>query len=328
MILIYVLIHQYDQETLPVTMFDPNGPNKIRWDLFTCAVVLYSITVIPYQIAFDSSRSVQNGFDGVDYAVDVIFFLDILVNFNTALVNPVNSTFITDRAIIAKEYLKFWFWIDVAATVPFDDIVSAAIGGDGSAIKAIRLIRIIRLSRLVKLYRMTQNSGVLDQLPVSPVVLSLFAVLLQVFFIAHFYACFWHYIATDNVINPGDDGDPTVTWLVEFGFTTADNATRYVASLYWTIVTMLTVGYGDIYATNNIEKIFSIVAMLTGGLVFGAIISKVAVIMESRNPQTKVFRDKMEELKTFLETKTHLPRRLAIETKVRALLELSLRLYL
>ncbi len=37
-----------------------------------------------------------------------------------------------------------------------------------------------------------------------------------------------------------------------------------MASLYYIIVTMLTVGYGDIHPTNFLERVYGILTMLTG----------------------------------------------------------------
>lgn len=43
---------------------------------------------------------------------------------------------------------------------------------------------------------------------------------------------------------------------------------RYLTSMYWTITTITTVGYGDLSATNNIERIFCIIVMLAGVILF------------------------------------------------------------
>jgi hypothetical protein len=44
--------------------------------------------------------------------------------------------------------------------------------------------------------------------------------------------------------------------------------TRYITALYWAVTTMSTVGYGDISASTDAEKTFSVVAMLLGTSVF------------------------------------------------------------
>lgn len=40
---------------------------------------------------------------------------------------------------------------------------------------------------------------------------------------------------------------------------------QYLASLYWTIATLMSVGYGDISANNNSERLFALGTMVSSG---------------------------------------------------------------
>ena len=110
----------------------------------------------------------------------------------------------------------------------------------------------------------------------------------QIFFAAHFIACFWFYLSNPHVtgvapgyVHAGRDDDVAGmvsgirTWTTEFGVSEATVVTQYIASLYWTFMTMLTVGYGDIHATNTGERFYSTLTMIFGAIMFGAIIAKV-----------------------------------------------------
>eukprot|EP01040_Poterioochromonas_malhamensis_P026280 gene26280-biopygen10524 len=70
---------------------------------------------------------------------------------------------------------------------------------------------------------------------------------------------------------------------------------------------MTTVGYGDIYGTNQLERFFAILTMLTGGVVFGALVGRVTSLIDKRNPQAKAFKERMDEFKCFL-TECHIPK--------------------
>eukprot|EP00955_Chlamydomonas_euryale_P046479 353436-Chlamydomonas_euryale.AAC.19 len=48
-----------------------------------------------------------------------MFAIDICVNFRTAFFDS-SGTLIRDSRLIAKNYMKFWFWVDLAATIPYD----------------------------------------------------------------------------------------------------------------------------------------------------------------------------------------------------------------
>lgn len=43
---------------------------------------------------------------------------------------------------------------------------------------------------------------------------------------------------------------------------------QYLYSLYWSVTTLTTIGYGDIVAVNNIERLIAIIAMLCGGFIY------------------------------------------------------------
>lgn len=234
----------------------------------------------------------------VDYMITAAFAFDILVNFNTSYLDPNTERYVVRRSKIAVNYMKFWFWADLVATVPFDDVFAALVSGN--QLRVVRLIRIMRLVRLVKLYRIIEGDGLKQNAHINPGLVGLLTLIVQLFLIAHLFACFWHFI---GVMNDVEEAYPT-TWLHQFGYDKDTAGEKYIASLYYIIVTMLTIGYGDIRATNQIERIFAIVTQLTGGIVFGALISKVTTLIDKRNPQAKAFKSHMEEFKIFLSSTT------------------------
>jgi CRP-like cAMP-binding protein len=69
----------------------------------------------------------------------------------------------------------------------------------------------------------------------------------------------------------------------------------------------LSIGYGDIHATNMNEYAYSIIAMLSGGILFGAVTAQVTRVIEGRNPSKRAFKEQMDEIKSFLGEKHDLP---------------------
>ncbi len=55
--------------------------------------------------------------------------------------------------------------------------------------------------------------------------------------------------------------------------------------------------------------------MLTGGFVFGALVSKLTELIDNHNPQARALKEKMDELKAFL-TATKLPKPVQMRAKV------------
>jgi hypothetical protein len=287
-------------------------------------LIFYSILIIPYRIGFQVHTTTgENLFDDV---VDLIFFIDIVVAFNTAYVDQLTENVVTDRQKIALKYLQLWFWIDLASSIPFDTVFRLTMGNVSSALSTLRLIKIFRLTRMLKLIRFFKLSKIgklVDSLNINPALLGVQKLILQICFVAHIVACFWHFITTSDVrihdkegatdsLRPNPDG---ATWTATFGYENKPKGAVYVAAFYWTISTMLSIGYGDITGTNKAERIYCIFTMVLGGVMFGAVIAQVTRLIESRNPQAKAFKEKMDELKAYLNEK-HLPTKLKTAAKV------------
>lgn len=91
--------------------------------------------------------------------------------------------------------------------------------------------------------------------------------------VAHWLACIWYVIGLSEIANKS-----TVCWLYALGeaiskpynnFTQEsgpDEGSAYVTALYFTLTSMTTVGFGNVAANTNSEKIFAVITMLIGGL--------------------------------------------------------------
>ena len=320
-ILIFHLMIYIDnsQKLAELYLISPSGHRKLAWDILVGAIIFYSIIEVPFRIAFQPRKSRIIGH--LDTVVEGLFFLDILITFNTAFVDPVTNFLVADRRLISLKYASFWLWIDALSTIPFDEILIVASGHEASQnLSAVRLSRILRLARLTKLLRLLGSASVkefLDKYMISPALISVATLLLQIFLIAHIICCFWFFISTPDVTGFDNDDARIVlnTWVKSFDFQYADMKTQYIASLYWAFTTMLTVGYGDIHPTNSGERLYALCTMLLGSVVFGAIISKVRVLVESRNLQLKELKVDVAEFKAYLEER-RIPNLLRAEAKV------------
>ena len=327
-------------------LVNPSGIRKVSWDALSGLAILYSVVEVPFLIAFLGSN-VSSDLTGLDLFVTAIFGIDIIISFNLPYNDPLTNKLIYDRAKIASGYLKMWFWIDCLATIPFDAITSSLpqTGGNNQHISGVRLVRILRLFRLAKVMKLSKKTqakvkDLMEKWNIDPSLVSGTALLLQIFFVAHLIGCFWFFISTraiaDSASNHGDDVTvwaPIRTWATEFGtvvdgvetpYINTDLSTQYIAALYWTSYTIFTVGYGDIRPTNTGERLYALLTMLVGSLLFGAIIAKVREVIESRNLIIKETARKEEALKGFLEDKT-ISKVLKFETKDAYLYYMKLR---
>ena len=76
---------------------------------------------------------------------------------------------------------------------------------------------------------------------------------------------------------------------------------HYGRSLYWAVMTMTTVGYGDMAATNQVEMMYAIVVMVLGKLLFAYILGMVASTLINLDINRILFEEKMIALKVVVD---------------------------
>ena len=64
------------------------------------------------------------------------------------------------------------------------------------------------------------------------------------------------------------DSESKENWIYSKGYVDLPDWELYMTSFYFTITTIVTVGYGDITAVSIIEKIVAVFLMITGVIAF------------------------------------------------------------
>lgn len=97
---------------------------KQLWDLISGIMLIISCLTVPFYLAiYYNDTTEKPSAILINAIVDICFFVDIVVTFNTA-VYVSQVCVIEDRKQIAKIYLKKWFWIDLVVTMPYDLIIN------------------------------------------------------------------------------------------------------------------------------------------------------------------------------------------------------------
>jgi hypothetical protein len=221
--------------------FHPNDTRKMIWDVYLCGLVVYSVMEVPFRIGFNSEPTLP--FEVLNWIVTAFFFLDLLATFNTAYFDMEKNLWIHDRQKIAREYFQVWFWVDLLSTIPFSQIFGLFMPAD--QLSAIRIIRVMRLARLFKLFKLQALADIVERMNVSPAVINLGTLMIYIFFMAHWFACIWHGLT----LNP----DEVRNWADYLGYGDLNVTGRYIASVYYIIVTMLTVGYGYVSLSSSLR---------------------------------------------------------------------------
>ena len=62
-----------------------------------------------------------------DCVTDAVFLFDIIFNFNTGIDSSSNKL-IMNRKLIAADYIKLWFWLDLISSTPYSWFIAWSYG--------------------------------------------------------------------------------------------------------------------------------------------------------------------------------------------------------
>ena len=79
-----------------------------------------------------------------------------------------------------------------------------------------------------------------------------------------------------------------------------DHMYQYTTSFYWSIVTLTTLGYGDIGPANHHERMFGVYAMLLGASIFAYSVTNMCTLVHNLNPAEVYNRTRLDELNDFM----------------------------
>ena len=102
----------------------PDAPLVERWQLFQVFVLTFTAIIVPMRAGFDQIDEESPVFWFVfDLFSDIYFYIDIVINFRTAYIDPSNLKLVYDWKLVAKNYAKGWFLVDLSSTLPVSYIL-------------------------------------------------------------------------------------------------------------------------------------------------------------------------------------------------------------
>uniref|UniRef100_A0A672IIU1 Voltage-gated delayed rectifier potassium channel KCNH4 n=1 Tax=Salarias fasciatus TaxID=181472 RepID=A0A672IIU1_SALFA len=265
------------------------GAFKAGWDWLILLATFYVAITVPYNVCFTAVEAREDGGSAArnppsvsDILVEILFIIDIVLNFRTT---------------ICIHYVTSWLFVDLIAALPFDLLYAFNISVNFGVhlLKTVRLLRLLRL--LQKLDRYSQYSAV-----VLTLLMSTFALL------AHWMACVWYFIGRSE-IESNNPASWDIGWLHELAkrlgtpyFLAGGPSVRssYVTSLYFALSSLTSVGFGNVSANTDSEKIFSICTMLIGALMHAVVFGNVTAIIQRMYSRRSLYHTRTKDLKDFI----------------------------
>jgi hypothetical protein len=188
--------------------------------MIVAILVLFTSINTPFRIAFDDNVE-KLAWNVIDQITDALFMLDIIINFFMAYYD-INDELVTDRKIIALNYLKSWFFIDLTSVLPLSYFINTTDYTSLARItrlpKLYRLIKMTKLARVIKIFkeRSTLSKYLNDILNLNVEIekTGFFVVIFMI--LCHVVSCFWVIIVNMEDRNPN-------TWIIRSGLADATN---------------------------------------------------------------------------------------------------------
>ncbi|WP_372656186.1 ion transporter [Halobacteriovorax sp.] len=239
--------------------------NELIWNGLIFLAVFVTALEAPFSFTYKTNIQIWQLWS--DSIISLIFIADVIYQIR-------ERYFKTHRhGQKAKSNSALWWSmiaIDIMASVPYDVITYSF---DLHGYQIFGLFRLLRLARVARLYALMSN---LALVPKFVRVTMLFCVSIMVI---HWIACGWSMIHPDQLKN--------IT-------------THYIKSLYWTVTTLTTIGYGDITPTTTIGRLYTMPIMILGVGVYGFVIANVTRLFTTADRYKEKSKERLNDVATFM----------------------------
>ncbi|EAR86210.2 cation channel family protein (macronuclear) [Tetrahymena thermophila SB210] len=310
------LIKTIRKNTPTIPLFHPQSIMKFIWDILNMIIVIVFFFYLPlyfiYGIPFSSAFYLEN----LDIFLATIATLDVFVKLNT--VQYKKGNLLHSRTLILLEQISK----DGLLNISFVIIVWINVAQQRNQLELVKDNKISVLFFMVALFKVfkqtTFKNRIYDRFYLRKMnrgFISLLQIFFNLFIVSHLFACIWLVFGkmdqTEDSIFCAQQGSSyyninncSYTWLDKLqGIKNLNFYEQYLRAYYFTTVTMITVGYGDIIPVNSREYLLSVLTMLIACGMFGYSLNSIGQILSEMNINNKEYDEHFNAIYGFMHKK-------------------------
>jgi hypothetical protein len=271
--------------------------------------LVFTAVITPYEIAL--LRTKLDWLFCVNRLVDLIFTLDIFINFRLMFFEPRNMRLVKSRSRIVKRYLSSWFFIDLLSVLPgYIDVITFEGEADNGTLNktmVLRLIRLAKLGRILKASRIV--SRWLTMVNIKSSNMTFFKITLLLL-------CYTHWMACGACLSLQITGSSSHSWVNAWAQSSDvcansySNSTDsienydwetcyspsdlYTVALYWSFANIVS-GFA-MWPTTQMEYKLCITVMAIGGYVWAYIIAHITAVAINASYDLRTYQEMMDQV--------------------------------
>eukprot|EP00927_Polykrikos_kofoidii_P083482 TRINITY_DN8555_c0_g1_i2.p1 TRINITY_DN8555_c0_g1~~TRINITY_DN8555_c0_g1_i2.p1 ORF type:complete len:966 (-),score=151.81 TRINITY_DN8555_c0_g1_i2:44-2941(-) len=251
-------------------VLSPDAPSRIAWDVMGAILLMWDCITIPMML-LDPPRS--NLLYSMEWVTMLFWTGDMFASCITGYVSK--GVTVMGRTSILLHYVRYGLALDMIVVGPdWAFTIMEVVGksedtGATSGSKMLRALRGVRTVRLLRLVKLRRILGMIKDRINSEaifILMNIVKLMMVLLLVNHFLACVWYAIG-DFSRSSGN-----VNWIESYDLGRSSFEYRYFTSLHWSL-TQFTPGSIDVQPQNVFERVFSIIVLLFGLVLFSSFVS-------------------------------------------------------
>ena len=273
-------------------------PNSLFIKIFDIIIFIssmFSFLFIPYILSrnFFLSKEIDS-IKIILMVIDGFYIVDVIINFFRAY-QTFDDHLIRRTRKIFYHYFQTWFFIDLIQAFPYFSFFHLLEKKQSNKFIQINpLLYIFLMVKIIKLYKMINDNTTISYLSElasknetidnhGSVIMTIFLFL----FFLNMAVCIFIFLGLNSY----------PSWIIKLNIEDEPYLKVYLISTYFIIVTITTVGYGDITGDSIPEIFFQIILLIVGTIAYSFIISFFSNYIVKNNQKSMNFEKNVEILR-------------------------------